>query len=52
MVMQTVQLCRERYAEDVIVVQQLTHVANSSMFIKHITNPVQHREEDDQRIED
>jgi hypothetical protein len=35
---QTVQLFRERYIENVTVVQQLTHIANSSICIEHIIN--------------
>jgi hypothetical protein len=49
---QTVQLFRKKYTEDVTAVQQLTRVADSSMCIEHIIDPAQHREEDDQRIED
>jgi hypothetical protein len=39
-VKQTVALFRKRYTEDVTVMQQLTHVMDSSMCIKHIINPV------------
>jgi hypothetical protein len=39
-VKQTVQLFRERYIEDVTIVQQTTHVADLSMCIEHIINPV------------
>jgi hypothetical protein len=37
---QTVQLFRKRYTKDVMVVQQLTRVAESSMCIEHIINLV------------
>jgi hypothetical protein len=37
------------YTEDVTVVQQSTPVADSSMYIEHIINPVQHQEEADQQ---
>jgi transposase InsO family protein len=37
---QMVQLFRKRYTEDMMVVQQLTRVTDSSLCIKHIINPV------------
>jgi hypothetical protein len=39
-VKQTDQLFRKRYIEGVMVMQQLTHVADSSMCIEHIINTV------------
>jgi hypothetical protein len=45
-VKQTDQLFRESYIEDVTVVQQTTHVADSLMCIEHIINRVWHQEED------
>jgi hypothetical protein len=48
-VKQTVQLFRKRYTEDITVVQQSTRVADSSMCIKHIINPVYHQEEADRQ---
>jgi hypothetical protein len=39
-VKQMVQLFRKRYTEDVTVVQQSTHVVDSSMCIEHIINLV------------
>jgi hypothetical protein len=37
---QVVQLFRERYTEDMTVVQQSTRVMDSSMCIEHIINPM------------
>jgi hypothetical protein len=51
-VKQMIQLFRERYAEDVMAVQQLTFVTDSSMCIKYIINLEQHRDEPNQNIED
>jgi hypothetical protein len=39
-VKQTIQLFRKRYTEDMTAMQQMTHVADLSMCIKHIINPV------------
>jgi hypothetical protein len=39
-VKQTDQLLREMYTEDVMAVQHTTRVADSSMCIEHIINPV------------
>jgi hypothetical protein len=39
-VKQTVQLFRERYTEDVMTVQQMTHIVDLSMCMEHIIHPV------------
>jgi hypothetical protein len=39
MVKHTIQLFRERYTEDVMTVQQMTRIVDSSMCIEHIINP-------------